>query len=117
MTIPYCIVVGVIEDLQRRVVREFGYEEDEEEAFGLSLLRCAESLVRDNPLQLDIVKEISLYRKYNRAREGEFQQGQDCPLLPRPLHYDDEVLTPVPFEELVKQSWSRPLVLVSGSYS
>ena len=94
---------------------EFGYEE--EEAFGLSLLRCAESLVRDNPLQLEVVREISLYRKFNRAREGEYQQGQDCPLLPRPLHHHDEFFTPVPFEELVKQSWLRPLVLVSGSYS
>lgn len=50
------------------------------------LLRCAESLVVDDPVKLAIVRDLSLYRKYNRLTNGNIDEGDAAPPLARALH-------------------------------
>mmetsp|Transcript_7346 Transcript_7346/g.12976 ORF Transcript_7346/g.12976 Transcript_7346/m.12976 type:complete len:127 (-) Transcript_7346:701-1081(-) len=68
--------LGVVEVLQRRVAAEFGLAE----SVGLDALRLAEVLCPGDPE----IKEISLYRKYNRCRDGAVSVGDapgDAPLI------------------------------------
>lgn len=94
----------VTERLQERVVREFGIEDME---FGLSNLRIAHVLYPDEP----DFKEIPLYVKYNRCRQGDLQCGQDIPQIGLKL------LTGQPTQLSNFYVQDRPLVIIAGSYS
>jgi hypothetical protein len=113
----------VVEDIQRRVAREFGLSEE----VGMEALRCAETLL--GPEHRDTVVKLSLYRRHNRCVDGSLRVGDLAPLHP--------LLHPV---SLVAQNLasslrvdmcdppavcigdfltpgSPPLVLVCGSYT
>lgn len=64
----------MVEGLQRAVCREFGLSE----LVGLSAMRNAQALLPGD----DEVNQISLYRKYNRCRNGDLQQGDPPPNAP-----------------------------------
>lgn len=66
----------VVEGLQRTVCREFGLSE----SVGFAAMRNADALLPGD----DEVKQISLYRKYNRCKNGDLQEGDpppDAPLI------------------------------------
>jgi len=92
-----------MERLQRRVAREFGLSED----VGLQVMRNAEALLPGDPE----VREISLYRKYNRCRDGPLQVGDAAPNVH--LHRLDG--TELKLHELMQGS--RKLVVIAGSYT
>jgi len=94
----------VTEELQRRVLREFGVEDVE---VGLKALRCAWQLYPDDPE----LREIPLYVKYNRARKGTLCVGDDAPNT-------DVVSLDLSKEKLFKFMVDDvPLVIIAGSYS
>ena len=114
-------VFNVVADLQRRVAREFGLAE----RVGLAALRNAEDWVG-----VEKAKELSLYRRYNKCRDGPLREGDRAPLESvRPLVevLDDEhsdcaravAIAEYPRRSLseIAAASSRPLVLVAGSYS
>jgi hypothetical protein len=68
----------VVEALQRRVAAEFGLPE----AVGLAALRGAEVLCAHSPEDAAEVHEISLYRKFNRCRDGGLREGDPPPDAP-----------------------------------
>ena len=72
----------ITETLQRQVAGEFGLDE----LVGVNYLQCAENIVMDNAAQLNEVRNISLYRKYNRCYDGNLQEGDLAPLLSSPLY-------------------------------
>lgn len=63
--------LDVVEDLQRHVAKEFGLSEQ----VGLDAMRRAEALLPGDPE----VKEISLYRKFNRCVDGDLAVGDVAP--------------------------------------
>lgn len=66
----------VVERLQLTVCREFGLSD----SVGLSAMRSADTLLPGD----DEVRQISLYRKYNRCKNGDLQEGDpppDAPLI------------------------------------
>jgi len=99
--------LAVMEVLQRRVCREFGLSEE----VGLEAMRCADSLLPNDPE----VKEISLYRKYNRCVDGPVVPGDAMPCAA--LHPLGDLHCTVPLHELLDQCQTDRLVLVAGSYS
>jgi len=99
-------------NLQKHVARKFGFEE----AFGVMLLRCAESLVSDNPLRVAQIQEISLYRKFNRCVNGNLEEGDTAPILTHPLHKLDTNIQ-VNISDLTAAAGFKPLVMLVGSYS
>jgi len=113
--------------LQDRVAKEFGFQEK----FGVMLVRCAESLVRDDPARVARVREISLYRKYNRVMDGDLVEGDYMPPLPNPLYkwtkgtgtgnsstgVDTIAGSQVTLDDLTLAAASKPLVVLAGSYS
>jgi len=96
--------VDITENIQRRVAREFGFDD---ETLGAEILRTAERLFPDDPE----IKNISHYRKYNRAVQGDLVEGGPAP--------DVQVtsLTGEPLSLLRSRGGANPLVLVAGSYS
>jgi len=95
--------ISVVEELQRRVCREFGLDED----VGLKAMRGANLLLpRDGE-----VDEISLYRKYNRFRDGPLGVG-DVPPDVTVHRLDGEKVS---LRALIQGP--RPLVMFSGSYT
>jgi len=95
--------VGVIEALQRRVATEFCLQEH----VGLAAMRCADQLLPDDPE----VTEISLYRKYNRCRDGDLHIGDRLP--DAALHLTNGEPTTV--LALLKEH--TPLVVFASSYT
>jgi len=93
--------LDVTDQLQRQVVREFHLEEEMDEA--LLCLRSATQIYPD-------LKEIPLYVRYNRARQGDLQIGDTAPNVPVVKLNGEE-------SDLVEQFTSSPTVLISGSYS
>ena len=63
--------LGVVETLQRRVCAEFGLSA----RAGLNVLRRAPELLPGD----EEVFELSLYRKYNRCRDGNLRVGDPPP--------------------------------------
>lgn len=111
-------------DVQRRVAVEFGFVEpslvsERNSQFGVNLLQCASSLVRDDPERVNEVRELSLYRKYNRCKDGSLVEGQLVSkiLTERPLYYHDPSLTPVFFSALLDSTKGRPAIFLAGSVS
>ena len=91
----------VTDQLQRQVIQEFQLEEEMDEA--LLCLRCATQIYPD-------LKEIPLYVRYNRARQGDLQVGDTAPNVPVVKLNGKE-------SDLMEQFTSSPTVLISGSYS
>ena len=94
----------------------------------MNLLRCAESLVPPEAGEegLSAVKEASLYRKYNRMRNGPLEVGSVAP----ELHSDLTQLHPLRGGGFSTHPWhfspaptgwpsgrTRPTVIVASSQS
>jgi len=97
--------LGVMERLQRRVAAEFGLEE----SVGLEVMRCAEQLLPGDRE----VREISLYRKYNRCVDGQLRVGDLVP--DAELHQLDG--STVSLLQLLCESSKPCMVVFGGSYS
>lgn len=94
----------VTEELQKQVVQEHGITDIE---YGLINLRIAHVLY---PEETDF-KEIPLYVKYNRCRQGDLKCGDLIPEIPL-KHLDGK-------HTLLSSFYNkgRPLVIIGGSYS
>jgi len=105
--------LDVVEELQRQVCREFAMNEK----VGLVALRYAQDLL---PGDIE-VHEISLYRKYNRCRDGKLQVADappDVTLLS--LNSNKERQSIVSIRELLLPATAPsqlPLVVFAGSYT
>lgn len=75
----YAGYVKVTEDIQQQVAAEFNLSQE----VGVMVLQCAESLVPPEEGQegLNLVIEASLYRRFNRMRDGNLQIGDAAPDL------------------------------------
>jgi len=91
----------VTDELQRQIIREFNLDEEMDEA--LSCLRCATQIYPD-------LKQIPLYTRYNRARDGDLQVGDIAPNVPV-IQLDGQE------GQLFDGLKSSSTVLISGSYS
>jgi hypothetical protein len=90
--------------MQRRLVKEeFGLEE----AVGLTAIRCALQLFPNDAE----IREIPLYVRFNRARDGPLLLEGEVPNIP--LHAMDG--KPCRLLDFAKPG--RPLVVLAGSYS
>jgi hypothetical protein len=98
--------LAVTEALQKQVVMEFGYDDSMEDA--LYCLRCASQLYPNDPA----MKEIPLYVKYNRARDGQLKEGDEAPNTVAV----DLNGTSCKLLDCVADT-NKPLVVVAGSYS
>lgn len=105
--------VSIITDIQKQVGPEFGLSVED----GMTVLQCAESLVGDDVEKLNIVKEISHYRRHNRCADGPLNVLDAAPSLPGPLHCVDTTLTEISLDHYLGLSRNRPVVLLAGSYS
>lgn len=129
----YDSYVDITTSVQEQVSVEFGFDRK----MGIFLLRSAESLYTD-PTQLEEIRDISLYRKFNRCIDGLIKEGDRPALLNGAIHYSDPSLATVDLFEyytsivdkgdfhnkgsgsLNKEEThlcSVPLVLLAGSYS
>jgi len=93
--------LDVTDELQRQIIREFNLDEEMEDA--LLCLRCATQIYPD-------LKDIPLYVKYNRARDGDLQIGDIVPDVPIVQLNGQE-------NQLFDGLKSSSTVLISGSYS
>ena len=93
--------LDVTDELQRRVIREFNLDEEMDDA--LLCLRCATQMYPD-------LKNIPLYIRYNRAREGDLQLGDVVPDVPV-VQLDGHE------SQLLDGLKDSSTVLISGSYS
>jgi len=93
--------LDVTDQLQRQIIREFNLDEEMEDA--LLCLRCATQIYPD-------LKDIPLYVKYNRARDGDLQIGDIVPDVPIVQLNGQE-------NQLFDGLKSSSTVLISGSYS
>ena len=93
----------VVEELQRQVAQEFKLPE----AMGLYYLRHAETF-----LPWEEIKELSLYRKFNRCRDGSLQVGDRPPSVT--LNRSGDLK---PIELRSRLDPKRPTVLLAGSYT
>jgi len=103
--------IGVVEELQRRTARQFGLSEK----VGLAAMRGAEDLL---PGDLE-VREISLYRKFNRWMDGALRVGDAPPDVPLYKFGGDLRRDPVAttLHAALPSLRAGPLVLFAGSYS
>ena len=77
---------------------------------GLDAMRCAESLLPDDPE----VIEISLYRKYNRCMNGPLNERD---VAPNPTLHDFPAANNVYLHDVLTQSSKQRVVMFAGSYS
>lgn len=92
-----------VEELQQEVVQEFGLQTD-----AVHFLQTAQSLYPEE----SFFREVPLYVKYNRARNGPLHVGakvQDVPIVQL-----DGTRTPL---LMLGGNGRRPLVLIGGSRS
>ena len=97
----YDFYFEITESLQKQVAKEFALDE----VTGMNYLQCAESLVAHNAAWLQEVREISLYRKYNRCHDGNLKVGDVAPLLASPLYDLLSRDSDVPANARVQESW------------
>lgn len=93
--------LDITDELQRQVIQEFQLDEEMDDA--LFSLRSATQIYPD-------LKDIPLYVRYNRARDGDLQSGQLAPNVPIVQLNGEE-------GQLFDGLKSSPTVLISGSYS
>jgi hypothetical protein len=122
-------------DVQKQVAEEFGFPDVE---VGIELLRTAEARFPDDPE----IKQLSHYRKYNRAKQGDLNTGDVAPDV-RVYNMDGQAVQLFAFagrqseqreiEPVIKRARvgggeegavaapviadSKPVVLIAGSYS
>jgi len=96
--------LGVMESLQQQVASEFGLPE----AVGLAAMRQAEQLLPGDPE----VRELSLYRKYNRCINGNLAVGD---VAPNPTVHHPQTGAPLHLLDLLQCSTSSSLVIFAGS--
>jgi len=94
----------VTDQLQRRVIKEFGIEDEE---LGLYSLRTAAIAYPD----VQDFKEIPLYVKYNRAKNGFLKCGDEAPNV-NIVKMDQSCGSLLDYSNI-----GRPLVVIAGSYS
>lgn len=99
--------LAVMDELQRQVAREFGLSED----VGITALRCAERLLLGDAE----VREISLYRKYNRCVDGSLHEGDVAPNAI--LHDSGAETTRTSLYDFLENSSKDRVVVFAGSYS
>jgi len=107
--------MGVTLELQRNLVREFGYVGDLKEEYGLQILRAAQTLYPNDP---EIMNSV-LYLKYNRARQGPLVAGEPAPDIPlATLDNDPVTLFHNPFvKSNPNKPENKPLVIIGASWS
>lgn len=99
-----------------QVAREFGLDE----YVGMMAIQCATSLAPSEKDKAEI-NEISLYRKFNRMKDGNLQLQDNAPLLAGPLHFLDS--TPVRLENVLHYNdpnhslFDKPHVIFASSHS
>lgn len=96
--------MNITAKLQKRVVKEFGIENIE---YGLTNLRVAHLLYPD---EKDF-KEIPLYVKYNRCRQGDMKCGDTVPNITF-KHLNGNLTSLSDFYHS-----DKPLVIIGGSYT
>jgi hypothetical protein len=97
----------VTTNLQKQVLREFGFVDDEQ---GLTMLRSALTMYPDDPE----LKNLVYYHKYNRSKQGDLKVGDKIDLSTIQLVNTAGTT----FTELSSHAQpDRPLVLIAGSIS
>lgn len=94
----------VTDGLQRQILREAGVSELQMET-ALSHFRAA-------PYHYPALKQIPIYRRYQRSRQGPLNEGDS---IPANLNLVDLTNRQVDFTALA--SGSRPVVVLAGSWS
>ena len=79
----------VLENIQRRVVNEFGYLGDKEEQEGLEILRGATILFPND----EDIKNAAHYIKFNRSAEVKFEIGDLCPNVEKLFKLNGEIVS------------------------
>jgi len=99
--------MDITEELQRTVVKEFGFDKDENAINNaVHTLRCAQVLFAYDPE----ITQLALYIKYNRARSGDLEPGSIAPNLTLMNPHTSQFVQLLDFAKEF-----RPLVLISGS--
>lgn len=93
----------VVDELQARVVREFGLPAD----VGLEAIRCAESILEGD----EEVNSLSLYRRHNRCIDADLNIGDTAPDV-RLVTMSKETVQLLDFVSVEK-----PLIVITGSYT
>ena len=102
--------LGVVEQLQLHVAKEFHLPDH----VALQVMRDAESLL---PMDVDLIQQISLYRKYNRCIDGNLQVGQlppDATIIDIHQNNHKEISL---HSLLPSKNDTLPLVIFAGSYT
>lgn len=93
--------LDITDELQRQVIREFNLDDEMDEA--LLCFRCATQIYPD-------LKDIPLYVRYNRAKDGDLKIGDNVPNVPV-VQLDGQEC------QLFDGLKSSSTVLIGGSYS
>lgn len=96
--------IQVVEELQRQVCHEFGLSTE----VGLVAMRQAHILLPNDPE----INEISLYRKYNRCRDGDLKVGDKPPNV---TLFDLKTKAQVSLLSFIPKM--QPLVIIAASYT
>ena len=109
--------VSITERVQRQVVGEFGFEGEEAVSAALDGIRGCEALWPERATEF---RELSHYRKFNRARGGELSALDRVPDVPLgSLAATGEETDTSLAAELTRSADEppRPTLIVAGSYS
>ena len=109
--------VSITERVQRQVVGEFGFEGEEAVSAALDGIRGCEALWPERAAEF---RELSHYRKFNRARGGELSALDRVPDVPLgSLAATGEETDTSLAAELTRSADEppRPTLIVAGSYS
>lgn len=110
--------LSVVEDLQLQVAKEFNLPNE----IALKVMRSAETLVpTSEKIVLEQIKQISLYRKYNRCIDSHLEVG-DMPPNISLVHSTSTSSKVVTLHSILERkpgcsNRNRPLVIFAGSYT
>jgi len=114
---PNLDTIHVAADVQKKVVSEFGFQENEEEMLGM--IRAAPALYPACPE----VRRIPHYQKFNRSANGNLKPGDTIPnvalarLNGTPISLYDYIDTSCPELSDKTGKIRKPLVIAAGSYT
>ena len=105
--------LGIVEGIQKRVCKHFGVSE----FVGVTAMRCAETLPQMTHTDVEQVRAISHYRKFNRCIDGSLKVHDAAPstTLWQLLDRRSDALKHVLFPSFTTSS--LPLLVVAASYS
>ena len=105
--------LAVVEAVQKKVCEHFGVSE----CVGFDAMRCAETLPQMTAADIQDVRQISHYRKFNRCQDGSLEVNDACPstTLWRLLDRQSNALSQVMFPDVL--TGSQPLLVLAASYS